>query len=275
MAKSNVYLTEIIQIGIVTGDADKLDGILSSALGWQYWGRWETSPGDGRYYKGKAEDFACQMSFYAFKNIELEVIQPLKGHSCWQDYLDRTSGIHHLLFNTDSENNCRAFLEANGWSILQQGRARPYGEKVIWAYADTDKDLKFTVEYTNRREYPVKEQPARPTVEGKFASIVGIRVLTDDLEKTREAYIQKLGWKETEENVYAFGSLKLYLTEISEGFCYKKWMKEPGYGIASLVIAAEDAAKARIELESLGFEDLNGQGVFYLGCGFAVEITQG
>lgn len=140
-------LDKVIQIGIICVNNAIVDEILEHVLGWLSWGKWETTPGAGRYYLGEEEDFYCKMSFYAFGELELEVIEPVRGRSCWQDYLNSSGGgIHHLLFNVNSDENCRNFLRNNGWRIYQQGRARPYGENVIWAYADTNEDLKFTID---------------------------------------------------------------------------------------------------------------------------------
>lgn len=57
------------------------------------------------------------MSFYSFGKIELEVIEPLRGRSCWRNYLSKTGGgIHHFLFNVQTLFDI--LRGASGWKLL-------------------------------------------------------------------------------------------------------------------------------------------------------------
>ena len=87
-----VDLKDIIQIGVITDSTEESNKVLETVLGWKHWGIWETTPGTGRYYYDAEEDFSCRMSFYSFGKIELEVIEPLRGRSCWRNYLSKTGG---------------------------------------------------------------------------------------------------------------------------------------------------------------------------------------
>lgn len=190
-----VDLKDIIQIGVITDSTEESNKVLETVLGWKHWGIWETTPGTGRYYYDAEEDFSCRMSFYSFGKIELEVIEPLRGRSCWRNYLSKTGGgIHHFLFNVHSASEAKKMFDSYGWTTEQQGMARPYGEKVIWAYADTEHDLDFTVEYTNRKEYPQVNPTVHPTVEGMFKTLIGVRILTEDMERVSKNYEEILGW---------------------------------------------------------------------------------
>ena len=268
----------IIQIGIITDSCEKVDRAFEKALGWHNWGVWETTPGAGRFYMGHEEDFICRMYFYSFGELEVELIQPLRGRSCWQDYLDKTQGgIHHLLFNVDSDSACRRLLSENCWPIRQQGRARPYGENVIWAYAETYEDLKFTVEYTNRAEFPQANPIMRPRVEGPLSNLRGARLLCRDAVGLKDIYEAKLGWKPEGDLIYKFDTMQLIVTEPKNN-PWAHFMDMHGEGLASLIIDAEDIRCARKHIESSGAARIYDEDSFSvkydIGAGFLIELAK-
>ena len=104
----------IIQIGIIVPDAQSVSSNLKRFLGWETQKTWETSRVSGRIYRGEAADFACRMDFFQLPGMELEIIQPLTGPSCWQDYLDENGcGIHHLLFDVNHSADSFAALHGD------------------------------------------------------------------------------------------------------------------------------------------------------------------
>lgn len=267
----------IIQIGIITDCSEKVDTAFEKALGWHNWGIWETTLGPGRFYKDQEEDFICRMSFYSFGELEVEVIQPLRGRSAWQDYLNKSNGgIHHLLFNVSSAEDCLNFLKQNNWPIRQRGRARPYGDNVIWAYADTYKDLKFTVEYTNRAEIPQENPVMHPQVNGPLSGLIGARLLCKDAEGLKDTYCSKLGWKDDGNLVYRFDTMQLFVTQPESGL-WSNYLDKRGEGIASLIINAEDLSAARVHMESGGAR-ICGEDDFSLkydlDTGFLIELIK-
>lgn len=184
----------IIQIGIIVPDAEAAARNLTRLLGWKAGNTWETSRVSGRTYRGIPTDFACRMIFFQLPGMELEIIQPLLGPSCWQDYLDSCgSGIHHLLFDVADSAQAFATLHRHTIEIEQQGRALPFGEQVFWAYVDSQPTLGFTMELTNRREFPKKLPPA-PIVEGVFAHPLGVSIVVQNLEQTICRWEDILGW---------------------------------------------------------------------------------
>lgn len=185
----------IIQIGIVVKNAEQTAKRLKTILGWEPWGIWETSRVPGRVYHEKDEDFACKMIFYAFPGIEIEIIEPLCGKSCWQDFLIRYGeGIHHLLFDIDGSVQTEAEFVKYGIIVEQRGRALPYGENVYWAYVTSQEQLGFVMELTNRREYPCALQREIKTVQGDFSNLIRVGIVVRDAEKTAERWKEVLGW---------------------------------------------------------------------------------
>ncbi len=186
--------SNIIQIGVVVPDAAAAEERLKRFLGWTPARTLETMRIPGRIYRGKPEDFICRMIFYRFAQIELEMIQPLEGKSCWSDFLKLSGrGIHHLLFDVSSSEESIAELSNSGIEIEQCGRAIPYGENVFWAYMHSFETLGFVMELTNRREFP-KEQPPLPAVEGLYSRLSGVDLSTENLERTIRVWDKILGW---------------------------------------------------------------------------------
>ena len=185
----------IIQIGIIVPDAQSVSSNLKRFLGWETQKTWETSRVSGRIYRGEAADFACRMDFFQLPGMELEIIQPLTGPSCWQDYLDENGcGIHHLLFDVNHSADSFAALHAYGIEIEQQGRALPFGDQVFWAYVDSARPLGFAMELTNRREFPKPLPPTTP-IGGKYANLLGVSIAVNNLDQTMQNWSHILGWQ--------------------------------------------------------------------------------
>ena len=185
----------VLQIGIVVPDAQVTAEYLHRFLGWESQRTWETSRLPGRIYHGQPADFACRMVFFQLPGIELEIIQPLSGPSSWQDYLDANGcGIHHLLFDVADSEASYAWLHENGIDVEQRGRALPYGEQVHWSYVNSSHSLGFTMELTNRREFP-RHQPEIPSISGQYASLLGVNVVVNNLDQTMRKWCSILGWQ--------------------------------------------------------------------------------
>lgn len=189
------YFGNVIQIGVIVSDAAATVKNLERMLGWRSSGMRETMRIPGRTYHGEAEDFACRMYFYQFPTIELEIIEPLCGRSCWSDYLTANgNGVHHLLFDLHDSTRAVAALSGHGIDIEQRGRALPYGENVFWAYLKSQAALGFAMEIINRSEYP-QPQPAPDPLEGAFSRLQGVSIAVTNLESSMQAYQRILGWE--------------------------------------------------------------------------------
>lgn len=186
--------SDIIQIGVIVPDAQTTARNLERLLGWKSARSLETMRIPGRFYHGVEEDFGCLMLFYQFAHMELEIIQPLRGPSCWESFMVRSGqGIHHLLFDLASSGDSIAELSHHGIEIEQRGRALPYGEHAFWAYATSHSALGFTMELINRRENPI-DLPKFPSVSGPFSRFQGVSISTMNLEQTMHVWSDVLGW---------------------------------------------------------------------------------
>ena len=251
----------IIQIGIVVPDAQAVSSQLKRFLGWESQKTWETSRVSGRTYHGQPADFACRMDFVQLQGMELEIIQPLTGPSCWQDYMDENGcGVHHLLFDISDSADSFAALHAYGIEIEQQGRALPFGDQVFWAYVESARALGFTMELTNRREYP-KPMPPTPPVQGIYANLLGVSIAVNNLDQSIRNWAHILGWQPdgqpyriygeqyrgAESNAlsgavsYRLPNLQVELVRPACGIsCAKDYLAAHGEGIYCLTIALEN-----------------------------------
>lgn len=150
--KKNENLTLITQIGIVVNDLDaameqmrKVFGVEPDAMG-------QTPNHDTRYY-GEEEAFCGKMAFYRFANVELEMIEHLKGRSIWQDYLkDGNFGLHHLRFGVKSFDATVRDMGERGYPVAMEGPSVRNVEGLKWAYFDTFRDIGFVTEIFNDLE---------------------------------------------------------------------------------------------------------------------------
>lgn len=280
--------SHIIQIGIIVQNAEQTAKRLKTILGWEPWGIWETSRVPGRIYHNKEEDFACKMIFYAFPGIEIEVIEPLCGKSCWHDFLNKNGeGIHHLLFDINDSANTEAELEKYEIRSEQRGRALPYGDNVYWAYVTSQEQLGFVMELTNRREYPSKIKKETKMVQGDFSRLMQIGIVVRDAEITTERWKKILGWEP-----YRFGSVlkvtdKSYLGK-PEDFkfksafykfpnidieqiqplhgksCWQDFLDERGEGIHHILFEVDDS-RVLNELENQGITSIQKYAIAYGG----------
>lgn len=145
---------KMIQIGLVVSDLDTTLKNFEQMLGIGPFRVVEYPPAGQsecmRIYHGEPSDFTAKFSFFDFGNIELEVIQPLSGHSIWHDFLEEHGpGIHHLKFSMDYQQPARQHLEAHGFRCIQEGAAVGKNTGKVWSYYDLQGSLPFCVELMN------------------------------------------------------------------------------------------------------------------------------
>lgn len=257
----NQDFSSVIQIGILVPDAQFTAEYLRRFLGWESQQTWETSRVPGRIYHGQPADFACRMIFFQLPGIELEIIQPLNGPSCWQDYLDSNGcGIHHLLFDIADSEACYTWLHENGIDVEQRGRALPFGEQVHWSYVNSNAMLGFTMELTNRREFP-RVNPKILPIKGPYTSLQSVSVVVNNLDRTMQSWQRILGWQPdnqpyricgdrylgTESNsltggvFYRLPNLMVELTRPACGkSCARDYLAQHGEGIYCITLALEN-----------------------------------
>jgi methylmalonyl-CoA/ethylmalonyl-CoA epimerase len=92
----------------------------------------------GKTVRGKPSDYDMDLRIAQgdFGGIGLELIQPLKGRSVYDEFREKKGeGIHHLAFMVDDLDAEIADMEKRGFEVIQTG-AMPHTR---WAYFDTDK----------------------------------------------------------------------------------------------------------------------------------------
>jgi len=98
----------------------------------------EGMPVSDKTVRGNPSDYEMDLRYAdgGMGGIALELIQPLKGRSIYDDFLeDKGEGFHHLAFLVKDLDKETAEMEDRGFKVIQTG-ARP---KARWAYFDTDK----------------------------------------------------------------------------------------------------------------------------------------
>lgn len=144
----------VIQIGMVVEDLDKTLQTFESLLGIGPFRITDYPPAGEpdcqREYRGANADFTARFSFFHFGNIELAIIQPLKGESIWRDFLQTHGpGIHHLKFSVDHLSPADEYLRGQGFACVQQGAAVGPNKGKTWAYYDLEGTLPLCIELMN------------------------------------------------------------------------------------------------------------------------------
>jgi mannose-6-phosphate isomerase len=143
-----------IQIGILVNDLEGTLSRLEKDLGIGPWRIVEYPPkgeAPAMEYHGQPGNFSAKFCFFNFKNIELEVIQPLSGQNIWQDWIDKHGpGIHHIKFLVDDHKSAEGYLNSKGYKIYQQGASVGINEGKVWAFYDTYDKLGFDLELMNK-----------------------------------------------------------------------------------------------------------------------------
>jgi hypothetical protein len=144
-------LERLVQIGIVVADRDQTTRLLSSLFGIGPFRlvEWPDRAESKYYYRGVEETIRLKQAFVQLGGVEVELIQPLDGHSGYRDFLDQTGGgIHHVLFEVRDLEPILEELAKSGVSVLQSGTGIRPGTR--WALLDTRDLLGFLVELRHR-----------------------------------------------------------------------------------------------------------------------------
>jgi len=116
-----------VQVAWVTRDVDATETALTSLLGVKKWVR---LPGvhfapDSCSYLGSPADFVANISLSYLGDMQLELIEPVRGPNIYSDFLrDNGPGLHHICVEADSLENFDATLAAaidQGATVPQQG----------------------------------------------------------------------------------------------------------------------------------------------------------
>lgn len=96
-------------------------------------------------YNGEPSDATCQMMFFDFGGLQIELIQPDEKPSVWHDDLMRKGeGLHHIAFQVKNSKEKAVELESEGYATRMVG---DYGDNSgCFHYINTQDALKMTIE---------------------------------------------------------------------------------------------------------------------------------
>jgi methylmalonyl-CoA/ethylmalonyl-CoA epimerase len=136
---------KMTQICIVVKDIEKCSADYAVFFGVKKPSISTTGPRDETHaeYKGAPTDARAKLAFFRFKNITLELIEPVGGPSTWKEWLDtHGEGVHHIAFNVrDTKGKVKALADKDV-NVVQRGDYR--GGK--YTYLDATGPLKIVLE---------------------------------------------------------------------------------------------------------------------------------
>jgi hypothetical protein len=116
-----------VQIAWVTRHLEATENALTSLLGVRKWVRMPElhfSP-DTCSYRGGPADFVANISLSYLGDMQLELIEPVRGKNIYSDFLDAGgAGLHHICIEAESPERFAARVaEATrgGAAVVQQG----------------------------------------------------------------------------------------------------------------------------------------------------------
>lgn len=127
----------VTQIAWVTADIDATEKYLSAGFGAGSWTRMNDihfAPEDCTL-RGEPADFVVHVSIVYVGDLQLEVIQPVRGDSIYSEFLEaKGPGLHHVCFDVEDMTEALAGVEALGLTVHQQGSMM--GGAMDFAYVD-------------------------------------------------------------------------------------------------------------------------------------------
>ena len=148
------------QIAFVVGDV--ISGVESwTTLGVGPWNVWTFDERMLRRssYRGQSGTFAARVALCSIGPLTYELIEPLRGPSIWEEFIDRGSARpHHLGYYVDDIDTEIARMAALGYPLLQSGRGFGVDGDGAYAYFDSEAGLGCIVEAIMRpRQMPEPE----------------------------------------------------------------------------------------------------------------------
>ncbi|MCP2288716.1 VOC family protein [Nocardia amikacinitolerans] len=114
----------ITQIAWVTDDIEKAERFFVTHFGVRKWTRIPDVEFGPRTctYRGRPADFTAHIALSYLDDIQLELIQPLRGESIYAEFLARRGpGLHHVCFEPDDFDGAVAAAERDGLTVVQRG----------------------------------------------------------------------------------------------------------------------------------------------------------
>lgn len=127
----------VTQIAWVTADIEATEKFLSVGFGAGNWTRMNDihfSPQDCTL-RGEPADFTIHVSIVYVGDLQLEVIQPVRGASIYAEFLEKNGpGLHHVCFGVEDMDAALAAVAELGLTVHQAGSMM--GGAMDFAYVD-------------------------------------------------------------------------------------------------------------------------------------------
>lgn len=144
---SNGFLSEVVQICIVTGDYERtMAGMVQAGIGpWRVYTFDQHTVAD-MSYRGKPASYAMRVCLAFTGSLMWEIVEPLEGPNLYEDFLNsHGEGVHHVAFACGDlpwAERVRSF-EARGFALIQSG---VWMGRVPYAYFNTEDATSTTFE---------------------------------------------------------------------------------------------------------------------------------
>ena len=139
-------LPSINQVGIVVKDLNQTLDVYEKLFQVGPFRVFEPEYTD-RMYRGKPEDFKMRIALASWGSIDLELIQPLRGKTIYDEFLaTRGEGLHHLGCEIQGLSERIEGFQTLGVQVLQSGNR----QGVSWAYMDTEPLAGIIIELIER-----------------------------------------------------------------------------------------------------------------------------
>ncbi len=291
MAQTNpaeIRISQLTQVGIVVKDVEKVAQEYWNILGVGPWNIVTLSPPQFRdqVYRGKPTSYVGKFGFAQMGQVELELLQPLQGHTVYDDFLaEHGEGAHHLQYLVDSADEVyrrNEIMTKKGFSVIQGGRV---GDNGAFAYYNTEGPLKTIWELVkNPDEYiglTTKYPPAKSAVSPakiKAKEIYQVSLAVKNVEETMGNYWNLFGigpwdilncvppnWYDTtyygqpaklttRVGLTMLGSVEFELIQPVDGDSLQRdHIRKYGAGINHLAFAVDDVEETVRLMEAEGF----------------------
>ncbi|WP_084521520.1 VOC family protein [Nocardia uniformis] len=127
----------ITQIAWVVTDMDATERFFETCFGVRRWTRIPDVPfgPDTCTYRGEPADFTAHISLAYRGDMQLELIQPVRGQSIYTEFLERGGpGLHHICMEPADFDAAIAAAAERGAPVVQRGEMS--GGEMRFAYLD-------------------------------------------------------------------------------------------------------------------------------------------
>ena len=133
------------QTAYVVKNIEESEKWFGSTLGVPIWARSEVVLDENCQYRGQPADSAMLISLGFAGDVQIELIQPVRGQSIYTEFLDQgRSGLHHIAFVVPEYDQVVAAFEQRNCELLQQGSLSD--GQVRFSYFDCNNDQASVIE---------------------------------------------------------------------------------------------------------------------------------